>query len=524
MKDEKYIPGEEEKIDAAATPSDTPADDGKEEVTPEENAPAADEAPETEAPDAGDAAEESEEAVSPDAEGEHAEDASADEAVDEYAIEDEPFVRKATPEEIAFLTQRITGEEHSRVTTAAPVRTRNPEQNRNVTNGIPSRGQAQRTSHPIHREVQPKKKSGLFPVIVTAALLVAAMLTSVVVGVNLAYSDKEDNRPSDFDMIETEHSDAASIDSLSTKPAVDTGDTAETEPDEPGTDTADTAAETDPVEPDTETAEPETAPAETTPPETQPPETEPPAPKYTIKLDFYDRDDIVISTEQTTLRTLLADLSVTLKDSDRPNIGLDDVIAADTTVQIDQVLYQSATVTEAIAYETEVIEIDTIPRGDTNYLQYGEEGSKNLYYTVEYINGQETNRTLDWEEVTKWPVNEKYELGVGGTFVGADGVTYTYSLRRVVPATYYDLTGPTYLGPDADETVIAVDKNNIPLGTMLYVKNDKYDFGLRMAADVGPKVNEWQIDIWLSHDNPQFESFSHTGYHYDMEIYYVDVE
>lgn len=518
MKDEKYIPGEEEKIDAVPTPSDTPADDVKEDVTPEENAPAAEDAPETaegeNADEASveDAADKPEEEAAPD---------SAEEEIDEYAIEDEPFVRKATPEEIAFLTQRITGEEHSNVTTAAPVRTRNPEQNRSVTNGIPARGQ--RTSHPIHREPEPKKKSGIFPVVITAALLVAAMLTSVVVGVNLAYADKADNRPSDFDMIETEYDDAASIDSLSTAPSVGTKDTAETEPDETEPDTADTSVETDPVEPDTETEEPETAPAETTPPETEPPETEPPAPKYTIKLDFYDRDDIVISTEQTTLRTLFADLSVTLKDSDRPNIGLDDVIAADTTVQIDQVLYQSATVTETIPYETEVVEIDTIPRGNTNYLQYGEEGSKNLYYTVEYINGQETNRSLDWEEVTKWPVNEKYELGVGGTFVGADGVTYTYSLRRVVPATYYDIEGPTWLGPDAGEWCIAVDFDYIPLGTELYVKNAKYDFGLRTAADTGSAIEEWEIDIWIGHDNPQLADFAWTGYHYDMEIYYVDL-
>ena len=533
MKDEKYIPGEDtvSKPDAEAQDSlpetentepaeksDIPDSVGNDGATADEKKQAA-ESPENN----GEPAEETEENKENAGEseetsetGEHAETEEAVPEVDEYAIEDEPFVRRATPAEIAYYSQRITGEEHSFVTTAAPVRTRNPEQNRNVTNGIPQRGtgEVHRTSHPIHREPQPKKKSGVFPMIIAAALLVSAMLTSVVVGVNLAYAEKEDTRPSDYDMIETDYEDAVSVDSLSVKPET-----------EKPAETADTSEDT--VEPDTETDEPETQPAETTPPETEPPvteppETEPPSPQYTVKLDFYDRDDIAVSTEQTTLRTLLNTLGVTLAESDRPNVDLDAVIAADTTISIDQVLYKSLTVTESIAYETEVVEIDTIPRGNTNYLQYGKEGSKNLYYTVEYINGQETGRTKDWEEVIEWPVKEIYELGVGGSFVGADGVTYSYSLRRVVPATYYDIYGPTWLGPDAGEWCIAVDFDYIPLGTELYVKNHKYDFGLRTAADTGSAIDEWEIDIWIGPDNPQLADFAWTGYHYDMEIYYVD--
>jgi len=538
MKDEKYIPGEEK--------TDVPAEEIKKEEAPENvtKEPPENEVPENTEPHQGDEpaqkeevsgsgeeeSEKQEDSADPQTENKEesaenptvTDDEAADEEapVDEYAIEDEPFVRRASPAEIAYYTQRITGEEHSLVTTAAPVRTRNPDQNRNVTNGIPQRGAAQhqRISHPIQREPLPKKKSGVLPMVVAAALLVAAMLGSVVVGVNLAYAEKADTRPSDFDMTEKEYENSVNLDSLSEKPETDppleTDEDTDTEPAEPETETA------EPEQTDTEPVE--TEPAVTEPPVTEPPETEPPSPQYTIKLDFFDRDDIVVSAQQTTLRNLLDVLGITLAETDRPNVDLDAVLAADTTVRIDQVLYKSVTVTEAMPYQTEVIEIDTIPRGNKNYLQYGTEGSKNLYYTVEYINGQEINRTKDWEEVTQWPVNEKYELGVGGSFVGADGVTYTYSLRRVVPATYYDIYGPTWLGPDAGEWCIAVDFDYIPLGTELYVKNAKYDFGLRTAADTGSAIQEWEIDIWIGPDNPQLADFAFTGYHYDMEIYYVD--
>lgn len=244
--------------------------------------------------------------------------------------------------------------------------------------------------------------------------------------------------------------------------------------------------------------------------------------RFNVTLDFFDHDDIVVSTERITLSELLEKVGYTLAEGDKPSVDTDFVIAANTVINIDKVEYKTETVTEAIAYESERIETDTIPRGATNYISYGENGEKNTTYTVEYINGEENARYSVSEEITKWPVNEKYEIGVGGSFVGADGKTYTYSYRRTVPATYYSIEGLTYIGTMADESVIAVDPNYIPLYTKLYVKNSKYDFGVRIASDTGSLVNEWEIDIWISPDNPQLSDFAFTGYHYDMEIYYID--
>ncbi len=244
--------------------------------------------------------------------------------------------------------------------------------------------------------------------------------------------------------------------------------------------------------------------------------------RFNVTLDFFNRDDIVVSTEKITLGELLATVGYTLTEGDKPSVDTDFVIAANIVINIDKVEYKTETVTEAIAYGSEKIETDTIPRGSTNYISYGETGEKNTTYTVEYVNGEENTRYAVSEEITKWPVNEKYEIGVGGSFVGADGKTYTYSYRRTVPATYYNIEGLTYIGTTADESVIAVDPNYIPLYTKLYVKNSKYDFGVRIASDTGSLVDEWEIDIWISPDNPQLPSFALTGYHYDMEIYYID--
>ncbi len=427
-------------------------------------------------------------------------------------------------DDIAAVAERITGERHSRVTTAAPVRIRareevpvvppaeeppkpeEPEQPEYLE--LPKRDLTAISAEPAEEDYgdEPavigisRKKQAVTAVIVAAILLLLLGAGALTVGLML---NREENpeQPNDFP-IGTE----LQIPDKTDDP-VETDEETEPETEEPETEP--------PVE--------ETEPPVETEPETEPPvETEPPLPTYNVTLDFYDRDDITTTVTQMTLAQVYQAVGYTPRESDRPSVSLDYMIAADAYINIDTATYASENVTVAVPYGSDVIEVDTIPRGDVNYISYGQNGEAVQTYTVEYLNGKEVKRTLASEKTTKWPVNETYEIGVGGTFVGEDGVTYTYSHRRVVPATYYSLEGLTYLGTQADERVIAVDPDNIPLGTKLYVKNDQYDFGVRIASDTGPKVDKWQIDIWLSIWNPQYDSFAKVGYHDDMEIYYID--
>ncbi len=404
-------------------------------------------------------------------------------------------IQKEEEEDIAYVAERITGVRHSEVTTAAPIRTRTPEQNRSVTNGIPVRERKFEVGEPTAEPARTSKSKLLSPLVITAsaAVLAVILMISAVLAINSVYVDSTDSgRAYDFNM-----SDKIDPDSL-----------IQIESKLPDHTIADNGSET--------TGETDTS------GESNAPSVEPDHKKYSVTLDFFDGDDITVATERITFGKLLEQIDYTLKNTDRPSVENDFVIASDTVIKIDEVKYINVTVTEDIEYEVERIETDLIMRGTTNYLTQGEVGMKEVLYSVEYVNGVEASRTFVSEQVTKAPINEKYEYGVGGSFVGADGVTYTYSMRRVVPATYYNIEGPTYLGFDADETVIAVDPKYIPLNTVLYVKNDKFDFGKRIAADTGSLVKGWEVDIWISNSNPQLAAFKKIGYHYDMEIYYID--
>jgi len=249
---------------------------------------------------------------------------------------------------------------------------------------------------------------------------------------------------------------------------------------------------------------------------------QPIAAKFIVNIDFFDRESISVSTSAITLEALLEEVGYTPRESDLFPCGMDTTFTEDTSLSVDTVLYQTVTETVVIPFEAEVVNVQTIPRGTKEVSQEGKDGSKTLTYSVELINGQETGRTLVSEVIDVYPVNEISRLGVGGTITGNDGKTYSYSYYRVVNATYYNLEGPTYLGYNADESVIAVDPKYIPLGTKVYVKNDKYDFGVRTAADTGSLIKGWEVDIWIGANNPQLPAFAHTGYHYDMRIYYLD--
>lgn len=408
-------------------------------------------------------------------------------------------------DDIAYVAERITGARHSVVSTAAPVRTRDSRETMQMNSLVRMIDSCDAKKD--DRKKRDKKKLRMFFGGTAAVLVLVALLSAVIVGVNVA-ADK--NRPADLNIGDISGGTVI----LYGAPKPDESEK-NTEPEETGgnetdkAETGDAPVETEPV------AESDTA------PEAQP-ETEPAGEKFDVVLDFYDREDIEVSTERVTLSELLELCGVELGEGEVPSLALDSLIAADTVITFDKYEYKTECVSETIAYESVVNETDLIPRGERAYSQYGEDGQVDKYYTVEYKNGVENSRAYSYEETVKSPVNAVYDEGVGGSFVGSDGNTYTYSYRRVVPATYYSIEGLTYLGTMADESVIAVDMNNIPLGTKLYVKNDRYDFGVRVASDIGGKVDEWEIDIWLSASNPQYSSFSREGYIYDMEIYYID--
>lgn len=362
--------------------------------------------------------------------------------------------------DIEAAAERITGNRHSNVSTAAPIRTRSPEQNRSVTNGIPVRHSAISDGEIVESE-EPKKNNKTFTIIIIAAIAAFVIIVGAIIALN-AFSIASSMRPSDYDIGMV-------------------------------TDTSDTVPTPAPVTESTQ---------------------------YRVTLDFFERKDIEVSTSEITLEKLLESIGCILEEDEKPSVPLDTVIKEDMVITVDKYAYETITVDETIPYKTETIETDLIMKGTEEFIK-GEDGARTVEYGITYVNGVEKTRKVVSETITKEPVTETRKIGVGGEFVGADGKTYTYSMRKIVVARYYSLEGPTYFGPDADETVIVVDNSVISLGTKLYVKNEEYDFGVRTAADIASSVVGDEIYIWISPNNPNYAALKATEPH-TVYVYYID--
>ncbi|MBR5252520.1 MAG: G5 domain-containing protein [Clostridia bacterium] len=402
----------------------------------------------------------SEEATQPEQVGEEMPEETAEEESSEYENEYE-VENDDDEEDLSKVAERITRIRRSMINSTGSIRTRSPEQNRSVTNGIPVRRSAISSAPETVAEVPEEKNGKMFNIIIAGAIGLIVLVTLAIVLINVLNANQL-MRPADYNI---------------------TGET--------------------PADSDVTVLEPALEPTQ-----------------FKVTLDFYSRKDIELATAEITLSELLESIGCRLAENEKPSVALDTVITEDMVITVDTYEYKTETVDEVIPFEVENTETDLIMRG-TRETREGEEGAKTTEYSIEYVNGVEKSRTVVSETITKEPVNEQNLIGVGGEFVGEDGKTYTYSMKKIVTAKYYSLAGPTYLGFDANETVVTVMPRSLTMGTKLYVKNDNFDFGARIVADEAGGMKENEIYIWISPSNPNYSALIKST-HTDMEIYFID--
>ncbi len=224
--------------------------------------------------------------------------------------------------------------------------------------------------------------------------------------------------------------------------------------------------------------------------------------RYNVTINFYQRDPIKLTTSSVTYGDLFAKAGVTIGESDRIYVGLGNYITEDTVIAVDTVEYRTLTGTEPIPFDTEYEDVRTIARGSTSQKRAGVNGTKQIGYYCEFVNGVEMTRTAVSETVVEYPTSRILYRGIGGTING-----HSYSYYIDVKATTYTGGGTTASGLPATENVIAVDPRVISLGTKVYVAGSYGDFGVRIAADTGGSIKGNLIDIYLDPGNPYFGNF-----------------
>ena len=242
-------------------------------------------------------------------------------------------------------------------------------------------------------------------------------------------------------------------------------------------------------------------------------------PRHTVVIKAYNQDDIVCSTPSTTVGELLESLNITTPANTSPTtLDLSQEITEDTQIILSSLDTKIVEKEEFIPFETIYQNVETVPRGVESVEAEGTAGVRILEYTQKFVNGEMISETFNREYVATNPTNAVINKGIGGSFQSSDGTTYTYSHYIDVNSTTYTGGGITATGLPADESVISVDPNVIPLRSQVYVMGDYGDFGIRTAADVGGAVKGNKIDVYLEEDHPLFANFGRRN----LRVYFID--
>jgi len=231
-----------------------------------------------------------------------------------------------------------------------------------------------------------------------------------------------------------------------------------------------------------------------------------PESRYTVTFDFYSKDDVSCVSAERTVGELIELLGISLDKYDLLRAEEDDSITSDTVISVDELSYGTDYSHTEIAYETEYYDVQTIPKGTEKISRRGVYGKSTVEYSVTYVNGKETERTVVREYTSSYPISAVVYRGVGGS-VRVGGQTYYFSHYLDCDSTFYYSGGTTASGLPADENVVAVDPRVIPLGTKLYIPG----IGVRIAADTGGAIKGNIIDICFDRSNPLTATYGRRG-------------
>ncbi|WP_042147537.1 G5 and 3D domain-containing protein [Paucisalibacillus sp. EB02] len=199
------------------------------------------------------------------------------------------------------------------------------------------------------------------------------------------------------------------------------------------------------------------------------------------------------------VKELLKSNGIQLSELDNVKPALDQAISKDTTISIVRVEKKKEEVTDSIAFKTETREDSSLAKGKEQVIAAGEDGSVVKTYEVTYENGEEVNRELVAEEVTKESKNRIVAIGTKEpqnlvTLSASDGKEYTMTASAFT-ATCDGCSGYTATGinlkANPDMKVIAVDPSVIPLGTKVWVEG----YGEAIAGDTGGNISGMRIDV-----------------------------
>ena len=218
-----------------------------------------------------------------------------------------------------------------------------------------------------------------------------------------------------------------------------------------------------------------------------------------------DGQKVSYKTAKGTVKDVVAAGGIEIGDADIVTPSRFTSVDGNINVVIERVSTKTVTETETIKHDTKKVKDSSMYEGETEVKTKGENGKKEHTYTVTYVDGKETSRTLVSTEVVKEAVTEVVHVGtkIKSSFKASANAPKTYKKVLTMRASAYtygnDGGNYTCLGQPTRRGIVAVDPDVIPLGSKLYIESTdgKYIYGEAVAGDTGGAIKGNKIDLFV---------------------------
>lgn len=258
-----------------------------------------------------------------------------------------------------------------------------------------------------------------------------------------------------------------------------------------------------------------------------------------VTVDYHG-EEMTVTTFGETAGELLSRLNLELGEYDVLSHAPETQTSDGMVLRVDSVVKTQETYTAAIPHTVTYCNDATIPAGIQEVLTLGADGELLCTADVLYVNGEEVERVVLSETVTRAPVAEVIAVGTGAEAHATDtnampviadgyitlptGEVLTYSDTATIRATAYTHTDAgcdmtTYTGTTVHKGTVAVDPRYIPYGTRMFiVSNDgAYVYGISVAEDCGGDIKGDRMDLYF----PTFDECIQFGRRV-CTIYFLD--
>ena len=222
---------------------------------------------------------------------------------------------------------------------------------------------------------------------------------------------------------------------------------------------------------------------------------------HRVYIDYYGQWTQAVSNGET-VGDLLTRLRLSPGTGDTVSPAADQPTYEGLEIRVARVEYLDQAYTSVIPHTTTYCADPSLPEGTEKVLIEGADGELSCTATVTYINGEETDRLVLSEDVTRQPQDALIAVGCAleveeepsalpvitdSTITLPTGEVLTYDGVITSLATAYCDKGLTATGTQARVGAIAVDPRYIPYGTRMFImsKDGEYIYGIATAEDCG---------------------------------------